>query len=694
MTAACIAPPPSDSTLHDAAHWLAAARREMFSTEPGPDSRMCRYGRLALAAARAEGNRELQADALVYAWYRTIQAAPDEQADQLLAQLDAKLMALQVERACKLQKLSRIGLMVRRCRFVQVAQIAGRLTRDFADLHPIEQLHTLNIYAVACKWLGRFDELFDAAPRCVQLADQTDNHFARASMRINLASPLTTIALNPEGALAQLAEAVELLRHTPINRGWAMALSYQVQALDMLGRHDEAHQVFVAALARPGAPALMRPTSGYSAPALMGVGRLDEAEIWLGDEPQGCDFTSRSQRQVYGVAKARLLCMRGRFEAARATAVRFIEPDDSINREPLRDIQLYDSLRQACMSLGDMQGALDAAVAARQTCLPVIRVSARARYLVAQLEAGAGGIDALRPIDLQRLEAIERCVDDQVSADVRAAKDVLTRPDTNTDARSSASASARPADDDSGQPEPAKVPSFLAHVVHELRNPIGGVMGMADLLMRSELSPKQRHFVRLMRSSADTLLNLVNDVLDMAKLESGRFTFNPRPTSLQHWLREAVEPFVEPAALRGVEIAWSLDPALPAQLCFDALRLHQVLANLLSNARKFTRAGSIHVTVSACGATCAQGVPVRVAVRDTGCGIAPEAQAQLFREFVQAHAGIAASHGGTGLGLAISRQLIERLGGRMGVDSEPGVGSTFWFELTLPMVAAPLMHAD
>jgi signal transduction histidine kinase len=186
---------------------------------------------------------------------------------------------------------------------------------------------------------------------------------------------------------------------------------------------------------------------------------------------------------------------------------------------------------------------------------------------------------------------------------------------------------------------------------------------------------------------------LVNDVLDMAKLESGRFEFHPQPTSLERWLREAVEPFVEPAALRGVAVTWSLDPRLPPQLCFDALRLHQVLANLLSNAKKFTRVGTIQVRVTARGEADAQGVPIRVAVYDTGCGIAPEAQAQLFSEFVQANAGIAASHGGTGLGLALCRQFVERMGGRIGLDSTPDVGSTFWFELTLPAVHMPVAQA-
>ena len=228
------------------------------------------------------------------------------------------------------------------------------------------------------------------------------------------------------------------------------------------------------------------------------------------------------------------------------------------------------------------------------------------------------------------------------------------------------------------------MPRFLAHVVHELRNPIGGMMGLSSLLLMSKLDDKQRRHTSAMQSSAHTLLQLVNDVLDLARLESGQFSLNPGPFELAPWLQEGLAPTVATGQLKGVAVSGQIDPALPARLVGDAMRLRQVLCNFLTNALKFTSTGSIQVRLRQAGIAPAGQVLLRLEVEDTGKGIATEALGRLFQEFVQADDTIARDHGGTGLGLALCRQLAERMGGQVGASSQPGMGSVFWLEVCLP----------
>ncbi|MDE2505068.1 MAG: hypothetical protein KGL18_19050, partial [Burkholderiales bacterium] len=239
-----------------------------------------------------------------------------------------------------------------------------------------------------------------------------------------------------------------------------------------------------------------------------------------------------------------------------------------------------------------------------------------------------------------------------------------------------------------GPPGP-RVPPFVAHVVHELRTPIGGVVGMASLLMMSGLDEKQRRYAKLMQGSAQTLMLLVNDILDLAKLERGQFTLDPREADFGAWIGATLDPFVELAALKGLRLDSSVDAGLPARLVFDELRLRQVVSNLLSNAVKFTRRGGVRLDVARRAVAPNGRVGLRFEVADTGVGLTAEALGRLFQEFVQADASVAREHGGSGLGLALSKQLVERMGGRIGGESEPGVGSRFWFEVDLA-AAAPV----
>ena len=234
---------------------------------------------------------------------------------------------------------------------------------------------------------------------------------------------------------------------------------------------------------------------------------------------------------------------------------------------------------------------------------------------------------------------------------------------------------------------------FLATMSHELRTPLNGVIGMTELLRGTTLDGKQREFVDACHASGRALLDLINDILDFSKIEAGKLELDRHGFDLEELVRSTVDMVAISARQKELRVDCLIAPGLHRHLCGDSARLRQVLINLIGNAIKFTEKGHVRVQVGA-GSDSGIDAAIRFVVADTGIGIPADRVTRLFEPFSQADSSTTRKYGGTGLGLAISRNLVELMGGRIGVESQAGRGSTFWFEVPLPAADSPPAAAE
>lgn len=469
-------------------------------------------------------------------------------------------------------------------------------------------------------------------------------------MRANVRQLLVVLLLEMGDMEGALTSSQGLLRYVEQGPARSVSMYYNhLLALGLAGRHDEA-RAFLAER-----PFLRDPGYWHEVPQALGV------VAWLDsqDQPAGTTTTWPTSQGSLPAANgnpisANLAWMQAQMALQQSDPrqavdvllgyLQQVRAPSGASLSPLNGTLIYQSLSRAHEALGNTAAALDALRSAQAYGHEWTLRSTEARLKALHLAAPATGAG----VQSRRVQALHG--------------------------------------EQNPQP-PNAATRLLAHVSHEMRNPLHGVLGMISLLQMSKLDPDQRRQLELADASARMALALCNDLLDLAKLDSSRLEIHVSPGDVRALLAQVVQTWSPQAQFKGLVLLCEADPSLPARLLFDRLRVQQVLVNLLANAVKFTRRGQVLLTAQ--WLIGADGGRLRVEVRDTGIGITSQERDRLFQEFSQASSSVAAEFGGSGLGLALCRKLVVAMGGQIDVTSEAGRGSCFWFELPCSPAAEP-----
>ncbi len=504
---------------------------------------------------------------------------------------------------------------------------AAEPTRSLA-----ERAFSLYALAVAADWTGHFEAAWEYGRRAVNAAEAL-GHVATLASALYQHGYSHTRWCRHDKALPLCERAYAVIQQSPLCRSHANVMLGLAEVLRNLGRNDDAVALLRRERARPGMDEILvwrRPTL---ANLYIAAGRLDEAEACLSEfTPDGPGEPMRAWE--WRLAFAELLCARGEYQQAVELARGELARPVAAPR-PARDVRaMYSVLHRALTALGDPLAAAEFA-----------RLSQTAIRHANEVIA----VPAFGPTLPQR-------------------------PTAATPAPTVAASPTAPA---------PRVPRFVAHVTHELRTPIHGILSLVSLLQTSRLDEHQKRQTNALQQSAEIMLRLVNDLLDLTRMEHGHFKLQAEAFDLRRWLHDSFEPFALRGRSRGLAMRLDAAADLPQAVITDALRLRQLLNNLLDNAVKFTQVGAVQLSAAWVADPGAERGTLRMVVTDSGKGIAAQAVTRLFAEFSQEDDDIERRYGGTGLGLALCRQIVALMEGRIGVRSEPDRGSEFWVEVPL-----------